>query len=242
MPARLRRPLALIFVLLAALALVAGFGHTRVEGAPAARAVVVADLDGNVYPLVRIGQQEWLGENLRTTRLTDGAPVPGLFTYDSDERAVLEHGRLYTWDATQRGLCPEGLRVPSDADWDALERALGMEDSTRATTGWRRTGDEAVQLKAWDEVWRWERDRAARLDSSGFGARASGVRSPDGRWVGRGTYADWWSSTVATIDGRAFNRSLVWMPLHPGRSKVFRNIIDARWAFSIRCVREAQSP
>lgn len=236
---RLRAPLLTFAAILSLAASFATFGHSRAVGPPGVVVGEARDLDGNVYPLVRIGRQEWFGAELRTTRLRDGGPVPGVYAYEGDEAAVEAYGRLYTFEATQQGdrLCPEGLRMPMDEDWAALEATLGMSEAARIEMGWR-AGEGLVGLKAWDSIWPWEGARAARVNATGFGAKPAGVRGPDGLFLGRGSYANWWSSTPATQDGRAFNRSLVWSPLHPGRSRSFRNIIDVRWAFSVRCMRD----
>lgn len=239
MLSRLRAPALTFAALIGAAALFANFGHAHLEGRAAVPVGSVTDVDGNVYPLVRIGRQEWLGAELRTTRLRDGGPVPGVFAYGGDEAQVATWGRLYTFEATQQGdrLCPEGLRMPMDEDWAALEATLGMSEAARGEMGWR-PAEGAVGLKAIDAGWPWEQERAGRLNATGFGARPAGVRSAEGAFVGRGSYANWWSSTPATQDGRAFNRSLVFGAMHPGRSRIYRNIIDARWAFSVRCMRD----
>ncbi len=107
---------------------------------------VVTDIDGNVYQTVIIGDQEWMAENLRVTRYSNGDAIPtglsneewedttdGAYAiYDhhedntdginSSQDMVEAYGKLYNWYAVDdaRGLCPTGWRVPTDDDWTEL--------------------------------------------------------------------------------------------------------------------------
>jgi uncharacterized protein (TIGR02145 family) len=106
----------------------------------------ITDVDGNVYTYVTIGTQQWLVENLRTTKYADGTPIPNLTLaadwiaedgsaghdgaycyYDNDVANKATYGALYNWHAVNNahGLAIAGWRVPSDADWSVLTTFLG---------------------------------------------------------------------------------------------------------------------
>ncbi len=104
----------------------------------------VADADGNEYKTIVIGSQEWMAENLQTTKYRDGSSIPGGLsdaewnnaTYGayaiyphqevsgigSAQEMVAAYGKLYNWFAVSdsRGLCPAGWKVPSHNDWTEL--------------------------------------------------------------------------------------------------------------------------
>ena len=94
----------------------------------------VTDIDGNFYPSVIIGFQEWMSENLKTTKYSNGNPIdyPGddLSAWDNNTTGAYSwyfnniawkesYGALYNWYATNNpnGLCPVGWRVPSSTEW-----------------------------------------------------------------------------------------------------------------------------
>jgi hypothetical protein len=90
----------------------------------------VKDIDGNIYKTVIIGNQIWMAENLRTTRLNDGKQI--LYVTDKLAWSQLnipaycwdnnigsennrQYGALYNWYTVETGrLCPNGWHVPSD--------------------------------------------------------------------------------------------------------------------------------
>lgn len=57
------------------------YGITKKEPEEAVKETVpepylVSDMEGNSYPVVKIGSEVWLGSNLRTTKYSDGTEIP----------------------------------------------------------------------------------------------------------------------------------------------------------------------
>lgn len=75
------------------------------------------------------------------------------------------------------------------------------------------------------------------VNATGFSALPGGVLTPGGSFMGKGKYADFWSSTE--VDSKkAWNRSLTWFPFHPGRAKIYRGHSGKSWGFSVRCLKD----
>jgi uncharacterized protein (TIGR02145 family) len=101
----------------------------------------IYDIDGNEYSSIIIGSQEWLVENLKTTKYADGTLIPnltdngdwqvdnvGAYCYHGNNIAnKADYGALYNWYAVvnAHGLAPSGFRIPSYADWNTLITELG---------------------------------------------------------------------------------------------------------------------
>jgi hypothetical protein len=105
----------------------------------------VTDIDGNPYTTVRIDDQCWMAENLKTTRYAGGSIIKEAYVVDGDENNAVMWGRVYTWHAVSKpaGICPTGWRVASDEDYQKLEITMGMNPKTAEETGWRQTGNES---------------------------------------------------------------------------------------------------
>ena len=122
------------------------------------------DIDGNTYKSVTIGTQEWMTENLRTSKYSDGTSIPNVTSnsdweslstgawshYDNDSSQYeATYGKLYNWYAVETGkLCPTGWHVPTDAEWTVLTDYLtanghnGTEGTAlKATSGWNSGGN-----------------------------------------------------------------------------------------------------
>ncbi len=88
----------------------------------------MTDVEGNVYRTVKIGNQVWMAENLRTTKYNDGSSIGSgchFYTNVNDAAAKKKWGALYSQSAAKSGkLAPKGWRLPTNADWDTLKNYL----------------------------------------------------------------------------------------------------------------------
>jgi uncharacterized protein (TIGR02145 family) len=98
------------------------------------------DVDRNKYRTVKIGDQEWFAENLKTTKYNDGVNIPKV--RDEYQWRTLSSGgscmadeynknsdRLYNaYVVTNQKICPSGWHVPTLNDWKTLIEFLGGND------------------------------------------------------------------------------------------------------------------
>lgn len=164
----------------------------------------VTDIDGNEYPIVRIGQQYWMAANLRVTRLNDGTPItkndkqlsewgkydsPAYVAYNFDESKVAKYGYLYNkYNVYSEKICPPGWSVPSATDWNILCTFLG--GTVDNLGNWKGVG-KALKSAEW----------SPGTNSSGFNGLPGGlvfaVTGDAGTSVfqGFGNEGNWWSFT-----------------------------------------------
>lgn len=211
----------------------------------------VTDFDGNTYKTIKIGDQWWMAENLRVRHYRNGLPIrecgpndssewvnglTGSYTLYNDDPSA--PGLLYNWKAVidSGGICPVGWHVPSDAEWKALEKSLGMSAREADRTGWR-SNSVGQQLKMTGlAAWATYQDLWAD-NSSRFSAKAGGCRLFDGRWstpLGLFYMGFWWTSTsFSAASQEAWYRYLDYK-----QGGVFRSHTYKTYGFSVRCVRD----
>lgn len=150
----------------------------------------------------------WTAHNLDV----DAAPS---YCYDDAEINCRQYGRLYTWEAAQRGCrsLGDGWRLPTNDEWRRMAQRYGglMEDSA--------AGGEATYRAL------------SSGGSAGLHALLGGSRMPDGRYDRLRAHGFYWTASESSpstawfynfgLGGQSLNR-------HSGG--------DKRMAVSVRCV------
>lgn len=204
----------------------------------------VTDIDGNVYQTIKIGNQVWMKENLKTTKFNDGTPIPiELDNYNwttlstpaycwlnNDESTYKDlYGALYNSFAVSTGkLAPIGWHVPTKNDWMTLILYLGGDTiGVHSSVGGK--------LK---EVGNghWLIPNTGADNSSGFTGLPSGFR-----WGSRGSFGywgeqgSWWSSTIAKLGDNS--DGVLRFSLLYNYNDIFYDPIEKQFGASVRCLK-----
>lgn len=223
---------------------------------------ILTDVEGNTYKTIKIGQQVWMAENLKTTHYADGTPIEEVMGdenwdtlkvsdqaycwYDEDSATYAStYGALYTWAAAMKGegststnpsglqgICPGGWHLPSDEEWKKLEMTLGMSQEEADGAASRGT-NQGSQLAGQANLWT---DGTLKsdpdFDKSGFAAIPAGLRYKHGKFDVHGSNVYWWSATESN-DTETWQRLL-----YDNSTKVLRYERNKQSGFSVRCVKD----
>ncbi|MDW5290351.1 FISUMP domain-containing protein [Formosa sp. PL04] len=172
----------------------------------------VVDIDGNVYPIVTIGNQTWMAENLRVTQYANGRDIPEVTTNDawsalennsSDDaysilysnEFYLPYGLFYTYAAAiggqgiptsenVQGVCPKDWHLPNDQEWQELLDYVAADG---------QPVQALMSLKDWG---------GNGTDYYGFNLQASGFRSDiDGSFMDFERFGQYRSSSEVSTTG-----------------------------------------
>lgn len=158
----------------------------------------VTDADGNLYHSVKIGTQEWLIENLKTTTYQNGDPIPnleydaewgdtrlGAYCYNlNDKTFAPTYGAFYNWYVITdtRKLTPSGWHVPNEIEWNTLISFLG---------GNAVAGGKLKEVSATT----WANPNLYATNEVGFTARGAGARSITGSFFQGTVCAFFWAAS-----------------------------------------------
>lgn len=207
----------------------------------------ITDLDGNNYPTVILGTQEWMAKNLKVSKYRNGDPIAtgldnsawntttlGAYSfYNGDSSNDTTFGKLYNWYTVvdPKGLCPLGFHSPSDAEWKTLEIFLGMPSIEADQSGGRGlTQNIGGKLKSISPLW--TNSNAGATNSSGFSGLPGGKRENTGSYLDGNFFAYFWTTN---IDGTTYSyyRTLNFDYGTIGRYSYFQQM-----GLSVRCVKD----
>ncbi len=217
----------------------------------------VTDASGNTYPTVKIGNQIWMAENLRTTKYRDGSNIPVVSDntqwsdnynnsttlpmmcwYNNDQATYTANkfGALYNWYAINpstngnKNICPNGWHIPTDAEWNLLIESLDPTyNPTAAGIQNTQSYTAGSKMKTTGTQY-WQSPNTDATNSSGFSGLPGGFRT--GYYLSVGNSGYWWSST----ENNTFNSWYRYLNCTNGA--VQRQNIQKQHGFSVRCIKD----
>lgn len=194
----------------------------------------LSDIENRQYKTIKIGNQVWMAENLSTTKLNDGTPIPlvtdndtwgnlttpGYCFYNNKTQNGDMYGALYNWYAVNTGkLCPEGWHVPSDDEWTTLTMYLGGESVSGSKL--KETGTT-----------HWIGSNTGSTNETSFTALPGGYRLFNISFYYSGRKGIWWSASEEDI-------SYAWLrSMNVSSSNVVRNYSSKENGLSVRCIKD----
>jgi uncharacterized protein (TIGR02145 family) len=211
----------------------------------------ISDIEGNSYKIVRIGNQYWMAENLRTSHYRNGdliaTTIPGTLNVSGEnapkyqwpaggnENNVSTYGRLYTWYAItdSRNICPDGWHIPSDAEWSTLNDYL-----VKNGYGYQGSGTNIIKSLAANNGWIASTtpgtpgNDQVNNNKSAFNGIPGGYRVNTGGYVEMKISADWWSATESNV------KDAFYLGLAYNRNVLLRSHISKSYGGNVRCVKD----
>ncbi len=217
--------------------------------------VICTDGDNNNYPVVKIGTQTWMAENLKTTCYNDGTSIPNVTNsgswasnntgaycdYANTPANSIIYGKLYNWyiasSTNPKNVCPAGWHVPTDGDWSMLGAYLIANGfNYDGTTGENKIAKSLAATANWVSSINagapGNSDYPAYRNKTGFTALPGGRRDNFGIFSVLGESGYWWSSEVFNTD-YAYN-----LTMYNNRSFWVSGYCDKAIGFSVRCIKD----
>lgn len=193
----------------------------------------VTDIEGNSYATIRVGDQEWMAENLRTTKYCNGdnldifidGPQWSYLTtgawahFNNDTVYEKPYGKLYNWYAVndERNLCPCGWHVPN------YEEVNAFIDTLQGQVG-RKMKSVGTQY--------WESPNTGATNESGFSGLPGGYLHVYGQFEYVGLFGYWWIATESENERAWYYR------LSYSNGGFYRGEIQQNEGYSVRCMKD----
>ncbi len=187
---------------------------------------VIRDVRGSVihsYPIVKIGTQYWMRNNLEASLYSDGTEINELDTIAEGNAGCLlssEKTYFYTMGAVNsHKLLPSGWQIPGWKDWELLKTYLKNDASVLKSGNW-------LPIKEGETVFQ-------PNNLSGFNASPSGMAWRKIQKEYDGKYASYW-----TMDAESTVVDAQILLLRTDKNEMDRGKAAADKACSVRCIRK----
>lgn len=206
----------------------------------------IIDIDNNSYTTVKIGNQEWMSENLRTTKYNDGTPIPNAINgeiwansttgaynyYEHNPNYNTPYGKLYNWytvDSLSNGnknVCPVGWHVPSDQEFSDLIDFLVLQ---QAGLRLKETGT----IEAGTGIWHAPNPSSNEFRFNGVpgGSRSGGS---SGLFSNLGYNGNFWTRTLLPSN----NTWAIYYRLNYNNRQLEPRHLVKTGGFSVRCLKD----
>jgi uncharacterized protein (TIGR02145 family) len=199
----------------------------------------LSDIDGNLYKTIVIGTQEWMAENLKSSRYSNGDLIPvvtdgnqwasgvsGKTCWYKNDSATYNcpYGKLYNYYTVTdtRNVCPTGWHVPSYPEWTTLFTFLG---------GWQVAGGKLKT--AGTQYWTLNTPTTG-TNESGFSALPGGQRNNFG---GTNTFGLFGTLATFSTTTQSTSSSATYIYLGNGTAQAQWQDFSKQYGFSVRCLK-----
>jgi uncharacterized protein (TIGR02145 family) len=186
-----------------------------------------------------------MAENLSVTHFNDSSDIAFVSTtsLDSDWSNTSspaytlindgQYGMLYNYYVVDniKQIAPEGWHVPTDAEWKALEKEIGMSQEELNALGWRGSNEAEKLTVKYSRGWP-EGSALFGTDEFGFQAKPAGCRLFNGETNYQGNLTFWWTASTEGNEG--------WYRyIDANQTRIFRQHTYKGYGMSIRCVKNS---
>ena len=228
------------------------------DAQPCPGAPTVTDIDGNEYNTVKIGDQCWMRESLRTTKYANGTTIalgttpsdliPYRYYPNDSSDNVTTYGYLYNWYAVMngasssyanpsgvQGICPTGWHVPSDAEWTQLTDYVSSQSQYVCGTDITYIAKALASSEGWSTYnsdYCYVGNFPSANNATGFSALPAGAFGIYSNYTDFGSKAIFWSaSDCQGRDMNKFNYSI-----YDFDSNYYKSC-----GYSVRCVKNVDN-
>lgn len=216
----------------------------------------VQDNAANQYGVVQVGDQLWMDQNLMVETYNNGDPIPDgtqlgnyndedqphyFFFYEDENSNKPIYGLLYTWYVIvdDRGICPEGYRVPDILDWEKLVTHLDplankLDDLTPGNPELSPVAGGMLKKTGTIEEGNglWYDPNGGANNRTRLGFIPAGLRDPTGTFSGKGLNAPHWSFTQQNEDNGIIFYT------HYFNAGFFSNNFSKKSGYPVRCMKD----